>query len=83
MKRKRVLTCGPAIEIVKFPYVVVKTAGRKVENSAFGEAVFTTLPFPFSLPSVHPSWLSQRGFICGSKNGGRGHLCPTGTMDRY
>lgn len=45
MKRKGVLTCGPSTEIVKFPYVVVEAAGRKVGSSVLGEAVFTTLPF--------------------------------------
>lgn len=48
MKRKGVLTCGPSIEIANFPYIVVLVPGKKVENSAFGKAVFTTLPFSLS-----------------------------------
>lgn len=49
MKIRGLLTCDPSIEIVKLPYVVVKVAGKKVENSAFGSQCLPPLlspPYP-------------------------------------
>lgn len=56
MKRMRALTCGPSIKIANFPYVVVQTAGKKVENSAFGKQCL-----PPSLPPFSYSVLTQIG----------------------
>lgn len=78
MKIKGVLTCGPSIEIVKLPYVVVKAAGKKVENSVFGRQCSLPPLSPLSYPKLVAT---ESFFLCGSENGG--HLCPAGTMDRY
>lgn len=88
MKRKGVLTCGPSIEIVKFPYVVVKAAGEKVESSVLGEAVFITLPFsPTSFILLSCKLVATESFLYVVLKMGApvsyGDHGPKGTMDRY
>ena len=71
-ERECVLTCGPFIEITKFPQVV-KGGWEKGRKCYFGRqhSIASLFSFFFCFhPLLTLSWLPQRIFSCGSENRG-------------